>query len=178
MYHGILLAFFFYPCMAKEIFKQLTTNFILLIIVWLDFCKKTYVMHYKMENGCFVWWKKSLNWMHQKAGISMIKICIKRIVFFHNGKWLLALSWSEQHSVSMGKLIYIPSEQSKCKNIEDNTIFYMANTVKSWFSKKKITIFDWPSRSLNINIIKNLWYYKNHQQFSTVAELKKAITEE
>ena len=51
-----------------------------------------------------------------------------------------------------------------------------------WLKSKKVNILDWPSRSPDLNLMKNLWgllirkVYKNWTQFQTTSSLKVAIT--
>jgi transposase len=64
---------------------------------------------------------------------------------------------------------------------QDNASIHNSRSTKSWFSKHKVRVLDWPSKSPDLNPIENLWgilvraVYKNGRQFDSVPELKAAI---
>ena len=64
---------------------------------------------------------------------------------------------------------------------QDNARIHTSKEAENWFKEKRIQIFDWPSRSPDLNPMENLWgilarkVYSNGRQFQTVGELKKAI---
>lgn len=65
----------------------------------------------------------------------------------------------------------------------DNAPVHTSRVVSSWFKEHNIKVLDWPPRSPDLNIIENVWgrlakkVYENSRQFSSVDDLKKAITD-
>ena len=46
---------------------------------------------------------------------------------------------------------------------QDNASIHTARIIKKYFSKSKIQVLDWPPNSPDLNPIKHVWKYINHQ---------------
>mgnify|MGYP003552013436 CR=1 FL=1 len=62
--------------------------------------------------------------------------------------------------------------------VQDNASIHKSKKTMEWFSNKNIIVLDWPSRSLDMNPIKNLWgilarrVYSRGRKFSSIQELE------
>ena len=67
---------------------------------------------------------------------------------------------------------------------QDNAPIHQSRQMKTWFKSKNIQVLDWPSRSLDINPIENLWgdlarsVYSHGKQYSLSVELRSPIEDE
>jgi hypothetical protein len=64
---------------------------------------------------------------------------------------------------------------------QENASIHASKLTNQWFQLKEIELLSWPSRSSDLNPIKNLWgilaskVYANGRQFASVEELKARI---
>ena len=79
----------------------------------------------------------------------------------------------------------IPSVKQKCGKIgllQDNAPCHNSSSTKAWLAHKKIDFLPHPSRSPDLNIMENVFgwmargIYENGTQFSSLQELKTALT--
>ena len=59
--------------------------------------------------------------------------------------------------------------------------FSLQKIAKEWFTNKNVTVFQWPAKSPDLNIIGNVWghlsrvLYENGKQYDSLNELENAI---
>lgn len=108
--------------------------------------------------------------------------------FSTGGKTELALVPQKMNSIVYIELLeamMIEKEEELCgENFifqQDNASIHSARTAKDFFREQNINVLDWPSRSIDLNPIENIWgilarqVYANGRQFNSVTELKTAI---
>uniref|UniRef100_A0A1I7WRK9 N-terminal Ras-GEF domain-containing protein n=1 Tax=Heterorhabditis bacteriophora TaxID=37862 RepID=A0A1I7WRK9_HETBA len=67
---------------------------------------------------------------------------------------------------------------------QDNAVIHVSCGQKDWFRRRNIVLMDWPSRSPDLNPMKNLWeiltrqVYAHNKQLSSIEDLKKTVSEE
>jgi len=66
---------------------------------------------------------------------------------------------------------------------QDNVVIHSSKLTKTWFSEKRINLMAWPSRTPDLNLIKNIRadlarrLYENRRQFNSINDFKNAICE-
>ena len=66
---------------------------------------------------------------------------------------------------------------------QDNVVIHSSKLTKTWFSEKRINLMAWPSRTPDLNLIKNIRadlarrLYENRRQFNPINDFKNAICE-
>ncbi|EYC03119.1 hypothetical protein Y032_0096g2948 [Ancylostoma ceylanicum] len=64
---------------------------------------------------------------------------------------------------------------------QDNAAVHVSQSTKTWLSKNRVNVMDWPACSPDLNPMENLWgiiarkVYSNHCQFQTIDDLKTAV---
>lgn len=64
---------------------------------------------------------------------------------------------------------------------QDNAAIHVSRSTKAWFERKRITLFEHPARSPDLNPMENVWgilvrrIYANNKQYGSIQELKQAI---
>uniref|UniRef100_A0A1I7WH35 HTH_Tnp_Tc3_1 domain-containing protein n=1 Tax=Heterorhabditis bacteriophora TaxID=37862 RepID=A0A1I7WH35_HETBA len=67
---------------------------------------------------------------------------------------------------------------------QDNAVIHVSCGQKDWFRRRNIVLMDWPSRSPDLNPMKNLLgilarqVYAHNRQLSSIEDLKKTVSEE
>jgi len=104
----------------------------------------------------------------------------KSEISFISGK-MNAVSYQELLSENIDAILEAFPEENWIFQ-QDNAPAHRAKATINWFKRKKIALMSWPPLSPDLNPIENAWgllarkVYDNGRQFTTIQDLKSAIT--